>query len=166
MSEKYIPPSRRGKTDKPLVVSPDNFPQLSARQHISSNAQLSKPFSALATEWNEKDEHENEQKQFQKELESRNRERDEAIMRSVVHHRTDKYESEEWVEPQQLAISRTDPDGWQTVERKAKRELTLEEKDEKRQKFLEAEEKRKLEDDSVWNTNARNAEEWTYRERT
>jgi len=166
MSEKYIPPSRRAKTDKAVVVSPDNFPQLSARQQIPSNPQLSKPFSALATEWNEKDEQETEQKDFQKKLEARNRERDEAIMRSVVHHRRDKYESEEWVEPEQPAISRTDPDGWQTVERKAKRELTVEEKDERRQKFLEAEEKRRLEDDSVWNTNTRNAEEWTYRERT
>lgn len=171
MSGKYVPPSRRNNRAEPVqpTLTPEYFPQLSTRQTlVAPPPQLSRQYSALATEWNEKAEEDRAQKEFQAEIDKRNREREEASQRNVVSLRRDYHATEEYIysaEEPLLSPPKTDPDGWQVVEKKAKREFSPEEQMERKQRFLEAEEQQKKEEDSVWASGSRGADEWGYRDR-
>jgi hypothetical protein len=118
MSGKYVPPSLRNRSE-PVP----NFPQLSTRQPLVAPSPMAKAYSALATEWNEED---RVQKEFQTELDRRNREREEATRRNKVslhreYHGTDEYIYSAEEQPL-MPASKVDADGWQTVEKKAKKE--------------------------------------------
>lgn len=157
MSGKYVPPSLRNRSEPVL-----NFPQLSTRQPLVAPSPMAKPYSALATEWNEED---RVQKEFQTELDRRNREREEANRRNKVSLHREYHGSDEYIysaEEQPLVPpSKVDADGWQTVEKKVKKELTLEQQIERKERYLQTLEKG--EDDTVWGSNAN--EEWGYRDR-
>jgi hypothetical protein len=170
MSGKYVPPSRRNNRAEPVqpTLTPEYFPHLSTRQSLVAPPQLSKQYSALATEWNEKEEEERTQKNFQTELDKRNRQREEASRRNVVYLHRDYHGPDEYIysgdEPV-VSAPKVDPDGWQVVEKKPKREFTQEEQMERKQRFMEAEEQQKKEDDSVWGSSSKGVDEWGYRDR-
>jgi hypothetical protein len=160
MSGKYVPPSLRNRSE-PVP----NFPQLSTRQPLVAPSPMAKAYSALATEWNDKEEEDRVQKEFQTELDRRNREREEATRRNKVSLHREYHGSDEYIysaeEQPLMPASKVDADGWQTVEKKAKKEWTLDEQIDRKERYLQTLEKG--EEDSVWGSNAN--EEWGYRDR-
>jgi len=172
MSGRYVPPSRRNKTEPPPVtmqLTTEYFPELvTTRKPLVAPTPMSKPYSALASEWNEKDEEARTEKEYQDSLNRRNEEKDRIARSGVVAMQREYHGTEDYVysvEEQPLITKpKTDADGWQVIEKKAKREYSVDEKMERQRKFKESEESM-YDKDSVWDSNARGTDEWGYRDR-
>jgi hypothetical protein len=171
MSSKYIPPALRNKASVPPVPSANEFPSLgSARGSPNTTWKHKTSFAVLASEWREQSEEDAEKREIQQATERREAERRAAEERMIVHHRKrhidEIYEMEEDYEDDTMwaqTTARTNEDGWTTVERKAKKELTLEETILREQKREEEEKRAQAERDSVWDASANN--DWDYRDR-
>jgi hypothetical protein len=149
---KYVPPNKR---DAPKVILPkkEEFPML-----CSTNTKPSiwsgKSFSSLATEWKNKDQEEKQNREIAEEIEKNKRHREEII---IVRKR--QYQSDHYSPYFEDENNLRNDDEWTTVEKKVRPSLTIEEKIE-RDEFLEKQEIKQMEDDSVWQT-----EEWDFRDR-
>lgn len=165
MSGKYIPPAMRNRKhnvedSKSKVPSPDDFPTLGASRPKTAFKPV-RSFALLASEWQEHDEEEKVRKDTREMMECRETQRREIEDSKVFVYRQSEVDTYEYREDNSGHQSRpTNVDDWTTIEKKAKRELTLEEMYEKKLR-MEEEEKRMAED-SVWNTNN---DEWDYRDR-
>jgi len=167
MSSTYIPPYMRNRKtnsvpEKKLPTS-DDFPSLGAIPVRTNAWSNNRSFAVLATEWKEHDEDEQMKKDAKESrirYEADIRRRDE---HNVFVFRNDggKY-NESYSLAEGAVIEDVDDSEWKTIEKKAKRELTIEEKIE-RQIAQEAEEKAALDKDSVWNEST--GDDWDYRDR-
>jgi hypothetical protein len=167
MSSTYIPPYMRNRKtnsvpEKKLPTS-DDFPSLSSAPVRTNAWSSTRSFAVLASEWKEHDEEEQmkkEAKEFRTRYESDIRRRDE---QNVFVFKNDRGEyAENYSVQEDAEFVDTDTSDWKTIEKKAKRELTIEEKIE-RQIAQEAEEKAAADRDSVWNDGT--GDDWDYRDR-
>ena len=167
MSGKYIPPSRRNAASSSTPVQNDYFPALSAHSRTSAPAKAGVSFSALASEWNEKDRDDEIQRKSREEFEKNRAERAEADSRTFVSLRREYNNSEPYVYPVDHDDTRVlipPSDEWKTVNKKLRKQWSYEEQLERKQKFEEAE-ARMYEDSSVWQAGDHRSEEWNHRDR-
>jgi len=169
MSGTYVPPSRRNaassnKTSVPLTN--EYFPQLSTRTPTTLPTKSGISFSALASEWNEKDEEEAVERNIQEES---TKNRADAEKRTFVPLRREYNNPEPYIysaeEDDTGALLPTPvDDGWKTVEKKKKKEWTLEEQIERKQ-FYEEEQAKKEAEASVWTSGEHRSDDWSHRDR-
>lgn len=167
MSSTYIPPYLRNRKTNSVpekkLPTPDDFPSLGAVPVRTNAWSSSRSFAVLASEWKEHDDEE----QIKKEAKD-SRAQYEADLRRRDEHNVFVFKNdvdgcdESYSLPEDAEVKDMPDSDWTTIEKKAKRELTIEEKIE-RQIAQEAEEKAALDKDSVWNENA--GDEWDYRDR-
>lgn len=177
MTSKYVPPALRNKnrfttleeeTRPSPIPKQEEFPSLGGSPRTSSNGwKTKKSFAVLATEWNDHSEEEKAKEEYRRETEKREAEKRERDMRNMVVFKRrdsfDEYDDNAYIVEDTSPAPPYEEDGWTTVERKVRRELSEEEKH-ARLEAREAEEKeRKAQEDSVWN--ASNADDWDYRDR-
>lgn len=168
-SNKYVPPALRSKS----LPTASDFPALGTARVQNNSWKTKTSFAVLASDWNEHAEEEAAKREFQAAIEKQELDKRAAERRTVVsrkRHVDDIYEmecEEDRVEDSIWAAdeSKEDGDGWTTIESKAKKELTLEERIARDQKIEEEEKRaqaaRDAGRDSVWG----DASEWDYRDR-
>lgn len=166
-SNKYVPPALRNRKDEKRVNdlkdTTENFPTLGSAPARAPSTWTKKSFAVLAAEC---DAHSKEEKE-RLEFEAARRRRDEERRRSDEEHLVRMHRPVQWFVPvDEECVAEEDEkadDGWTTIERKAKREFTLEELH-ARALAREAEEAKEAElQKSVWNDHAAN--DWDYRDR-
>jgi hypothetical protein len=120
---------RRIAQEKAIENNETNFPSLVTSLKAPTWSTGSKTFAQLASEWSEKAKEEELTKQVETEEEQR------TIIRPRYNHALPKFHNvHRFVEPEDDEISDEQPvpvnqdDGWVTVQRKARREKTIEEK--------------------------------------
>ena len=177
-SNKYIPPAFRNKNrfmtldEDARAPTPmpkqEEFPVLGGSPRTTSNGwKAKKSFAVLATEWNDHSEEEKTKEEYRRVAEKRESEKRERDMRNmVVFERRSSFDDaydENTYMMEDAAPATQDTGDWVTIERKARREISEDEK-QMREEAREAEERdRNAYEDSVWN--ASNADEWDYRDR-
>ena len=170
-TNKYIPPAFRNASknrfstlDERPIPKQEDFPTLGVSQtSTSTHWKTKKSFAVMATEWNDHSEYE----KMRGEYSNANQRREAAIrerdIRNVVTFQPHASSDEIRHDESELIAEPIEHDGWQTIERKARREYSDEEKH-AREEAREAEEKaRQAQEDSVWN--ASNTDDWDYRDR-
>lgn len=173
MSGTYVPPSRRNaassnKTSVPLTN--EYFPQLSTRTPTILPTKSGISFSALASEWNEKDEEDAVERTIQEDSARNYAERADADKRTFVPLRRDYNNPEPYIysaedeDTSGLVPTPADDDGWKTVEKKKKKEWTLEEQIERKQLYEEEQAKKEAEV-SVWTSGEHRSDDWSHRDR-
>lgn len=168
MASSYVPPHLRNrhasKTVEKKVPGSDEFPILgSSAVRSSARPALTRSFALLASEWKDHEEEEKIQKEAKdernrREMEVRRREERNVI---VYKNETDSY-YDNYANPQDSEYGEEYDPEWTTIEKKPKKELTLEEKIE-RDIQRETDERSAAQDASVWNESASN--DWDYRDR-
>ena len=174
MSDKYIPPSRRNAAaSNKTTVSLDtqNFPTLSNKTPTLPPTKSGISFSALASEWNEKELEDKNERDTREELEKNRAERAEAESRRTFAPLRREYNTPEpyvyAVEEEddsRALVEKASDDGWKTVDKKARKQLSYEENMERKRKFEEAE-ARMYDDSSVWNSSEHRSDDWSHRDR-
>ena len=169
MSGTYVPPSRRNaaslnKTSVPITN--EYFPQLSTRTPTILPTKSAISFSALASEWNEKDQEEAVERDIQEES---TKNRADAEKRAFVPLRREYNNREPYIysgEDEDTGALLPSPadDGWKTVEKKKKKEWTVEEQIERKQLYEEEQAKKEAEA-SVWTTGEHRSDDWSHRDR-
>jgi hypothetical protein len=165
-SNKYVPPALRNRKDEKRVVelkdTAENFPTLGSASVRAPSPWTKKSFAVLAAEC---DAHSKEEKE-RLEFEAARRRREEERKRFDEQHLVRMYRPVHENDVHEECLAEEDEkmdDGWTTIERKAKREFTLEELH-AREAAREAEETNEAElQKSVWNEHAAN--DWDYRDR-
>lgn len=162
MSSKYVPPAFRAKAPP----APQEFPALASVESNTSSQWKSKTsFAVLAAEWRDHAEEDAAVRAHQMEEEKRQAEKDAAEQRRIVRHKRtidEVYDDADYDEPPTNPAD--NDDGWVTIERKVRKELTPEEKFAREQKREEEETRAKREHDSVWGDASGNTD-WDYRDR-
>lgn len=163
MKSQYIPPHLR-KADHTITMKPESFPSLSGATVVRSNAKIwsnTKSFSSLARDWDQKAKEEKEREEYEKQREEARIRREKMEERMhFTYHKHDEEDEEEEYDHDNDQTDVMEDDGWTTVEKKQKIELTPEQKLEKQQREIEQEEKQRQDDESVWD-----ADQWDYRDR-
>jgi hypothetical protein len=170
-TNKYVPPAFRNANknrfsslDERPIPKQEDFPTLGATQAPpTTHWKTKKSFAVMATEWNDHSEYEKMRGEYSTAKEKREaaiRERD---MRNIVPFQPHRSPGEIREDESELMAEPVEHDEWKTIERKARREYSDEEKH-AREEAREAEEKaRQAQEDSVWNSS--NADDWDYRDR-
>jgi epoxyqueuosine reductase QueG len=167
MSGKYIPPSRRNVVTS---IKDQDFPALSTNTRTIAPTKSTVSFSALASEWNEKDRDDEMERKSREDIERSRAERAEADSRRFVAVRRDYDNPEPYVYPVDqddncvLINDKHPSDEWKTVNKRLRKQWSYEEQIERKQKFEEAE-ARMYGDSSVWNSGDHPSEEWSHRDR-
>jgi hypothetical protein len=173
MSEKYIPPSRRNaaSSNKTTVsLETQNFPSLSTKTATVAPTKSGISFSALASEWNEKEVEDESERKSREEFEKNRAERAEAdSRRAFVPLRREYNNPEPYVyaveeDDARVLVDKASDDGWKTVDKKARKQWSYEEQMERKRKFEEAE-ARMYDDSSVWNSGEHRSDDWSHRDR-
>jgi hypothetical protein len=167
-SNKYIPPALRNKAPTPAPTA-NEFPALnSSRSSVSNGVWKNKTsFAVLASEWREHAEEETVRRELQEAAEKREQEKRAAEERMFVPRKRpvdDIYDYEE-DEDDEMALSpeTTEDAGWTTIERKPRKELSIDEKIARQLKQEEEEKRAQMERDSVWDASGNT--DWDYRDR-
>lgn len=120
---------KRLEQEKSIENNEENFPSLNRVVKPSTWSTGSKTFAQLANEWSEKAKEEELTKQVETEEEQR------SVIRPRYNHALPKFHNvHRFIEPEdeeveeQIPVSTHEDDGWVTVQRKARREKTIEEK--------------------------------------
>lgn len=155
---KYVSPAKRDNKKAEVVLKPTDFPALSTGVPKTTIVPK-KSFALLASDWQERAEEDKMAEEYRKATNRRENERIEMDRRMmIVHHRMEEQIYEKYEEDTPCIQK----DEWTTVDRKKTMvELTAEDKD-MREKAME-ENKKKAQDESVWNGN--DNEGWDYRDR-
>jgi len=164
MSGKYIPPSRRNNASSNKTTIPiqnEYFPPLSTQTPTILPTKSGISFSALASEWNEKEVNE--------ETARKDREEQDGGKRAFVPLLREYNNPEPYVYAVEEEETGTIPDkvaddGWKTVDKKARKQLSYEEQLERRRKFQEAE-AQMYDDSSVWTSGDHRSDDWSHRDR-
>jgi len=172
MSGKYIPPSRRNaaSANKTTMPIPDDyFPPLSAHSRTIAPTKSGVSFSALASDWNEKDIEEESERKSREGFEKNRAERAEAEKRTFAPLRREYNNPEPYVyavdeDDTRVLLDKAADDGWKVVDKKARKQWSYEEQMERKRKFEEAE-ARMYEDSSVWNSGEHRSDDWSHRDR-
>lgn len=165
MSGKYIPPALRNKKgEEPIKKLPtiDEFPSLgSSVVRTKTGFAPTRSFALLASEWNEHTEDEKIKKETQDLMSRREANVRERDARSVFTYRQIEEQDTSYYVAENIESEQNTTDDWTTIEKKPKREFSMEEKM-ARDLRHEAEEKA-MEDSSVWNV--QHGDDWDYRDR-
>ena len=168
MSGKYVPPAMRNKKTvvedrKIKMPTADEFPSLGSNSlKTKTSFKPVRSFALLATEWHEHEEEEKIRKEARDAIERREAERRELDNRNVFVYRQNDHDDNSYYEQYDgYQANPSEVDEWKTIEKKTRRELTVEESYEK--KLRMEEEERRMEEDSVWNQG--NSDDWDYRDR-
>jgi hypothetical protein len=173
MSGKYVPPSRRNAVStnaSAIPIQNEYFPPLSTNTRTIAPTKSGISFSALASEWNEKDVEDETERKSREEFEKNRAERADADTKRAFASLRREYNNPE---PYVYAVDEDDAgalldkvtdDGWKTVDKKTKKQWSYEEQMERRRKFEEAE-ARMNEDSSVWQSGEHRSEDWSHRDR-
>ena len=169
MSGKYVPPSRRNAAPPNNIttsLSNDNFPVLSTHSPTIPSTKSGISFSALASEWNEKDEEDAAENRNREEA-ARNRADAEKtsffpLRREYNNPEPYIYEVEE--DDTRVLLAKAEDDGWKTIEKKARKQWTYEEQMERKRKFEDAEAKM-YDESSVWTSGDHRSDDWSHRDR-
>jgi hypothetical protein len=165
MSGKYVPPAMRNRKhladeQKLKVPSPDEFPTLGSSKPKTAFKPV-RSFALLASEWQDHEDEEKSRKEILESMGRREAERRENENRNVyVYRQSESHTDDYQVDDDRYQPNPSGVDDWTTIEKKAKRELTLEEQYDKKLR-MEEEEKR-MADESVWNDHN---DDWDYRDR-
>lgn len=144
MSSRYVPPSKRNQNPVAKVLeinSPVDFPEFVS----SSKKSLFIParsFSSLASEWNEKSENEKLEETERKAKAQQTMERNAQYTKHLTSLKNSYEEEQTYIEERESPlIEERERDEWVMIDRKKARvELTQEEKDERQRKRAELEE--------------------------
>lgn len=173
MSGKYVPPSRRNLDSSSKTTMPiqnEYFPALTTHSRTIAPTKSGVSFSALASEWNEKDIEEENERKSHEEFEKNRVERAEADnKRAFVPLRREYNNPEPYVyaveeEDTRVLLDKASDDGWKTVDKKARKQWSYEEQMERKRKFEEAE-ARMNDDSSVWQSGEHRSDDWSHRDR-
>lgn len=155
---KYVSPGKRDNKKADVVLKPTDFPALSTG---APKAVIlpKKSFALLASDWQERAEEDKMAEEYRKATNRRENERIEMDRRMmIVHHRMEEQIHEKYEEDTPFIQK----DEWTTVDRKKTMvELTAEDRAIREQAMEEN--KKKAQDESVWNGN--DNEGWDYRDR-
>jgi hypothetical protein len=149
-----------------MPISNDYFPALSTRTPTVPPTKSGVSFSALASEWNEKSEEDAIEREARQETMRNLAVFAEAERRAFVPMRREYNSNEDYVyadEAEKNTILPED-DGWKVVEKKVRKEWSIDEQIERKQRY-EAEVDRQKEEGSVWTTGDHRHEDWGFRDR-
>lgn len=165
MASKYVPPALRNKKgEEPTKKLPtiDEFPTLGpAIARTKTGFAPTRSFAVLASEWNEHAEDEKIKKETHDNISRREANLRERDARNVFTYRQHEHEDRSYFKSENIEYEEDATDDWTTIEKKPKREFTIEEKIAR--DIRREEEEKAMEDSSVWNV--QHTDEWDYRDR-
>lgn len=167
-----MPPSRRNQKQeipKTVTFNADSFPDLSSNIPTQNPLKLAKSFSSLATEWKEKEVEDTMERQLKEDTAKHLAERESADKRTIVALHRDYKNPEPYIygtyESEDAPLIPVQDEGWKVIEKKRRKEWTLEEQIERKQLFEQEEMRMKAEEESVWASTTHRNEDWDHRDR-